>query len=57
MTKWDSSAKEFEVTIRQDKKKLTNTTTVPKPILDFLNNPEKIKFVIDGKVVKVVSSV
>lgn len=56
MTKW-GDRNEFEVTVRHDKKKMSSVTTIPKPILEFLNNPDKIKFVIDGRVVKVVSAV
>lgn len=52
MTRWAKDAKEFNVSLS----KSTNADgsqslicRVPKPIVDFLGDPNKLKFLIKGK--------
>jgi hypothetical protein len=51
--KWSKDAKEFQVKIHYDKEK-GSQIRVPKPILDKMDNPDELKFVIDGKLVRVL---
>lgn len=44
-------AKEFVVSVNYNETRGTQCN-IPKPILEFLENPEKIKFVIGKKYVK-----
>jgi len=48
LTRWKKGEKEFSVKLTFDG---TNSTIcrVPKPIIDFLGDPESLKFVIRGK--------
>jgi len=51
--KWSKDAKEFEVKVYYNVKK-GSQIRVPKPVLDKFSNPTKIKFVVDGKSVKIL---
>ena len=53
MPKWSKDAKEFEVNVHYNKEK-GSQIRLPKPILDKMENPEKVKFVINGNTVKIV---
>ena len=53
MPKWSKDAKEFEVNVHYNKEK-GSQIRLPKPILDRMENPEKVKFVIKGKIVKII---
>ena len=55
MPKWSKDATEFEVNVHYNKEK-GSQIRLPKPILDKMNNPEKVTFVINGKTVKVVAT-
>ena len=48
MTTWAKNTKEFTVSVIKNEKCLTNYSYVPKPILERLGNPDKLKFVISG---------
>ena len=48
MAQWASDAKDFTVSIIQNKKRLTSYSYIPKPILEMLGNPTALKFTIQG---------
>lgn len=48
MPKWKKDATEFIVSVNDDGNG-SNICRIPKPIIEKLGQPEKIKFVIDGK--------
>jgi len=48
MPKWNKEAKEFEVSISYSEKK-GSKINMPKPILELLGKPLKVKFIISGK--------
>lgn len=52
LPKWKSNATEFSVNITYNSEK-GSQIRVPKPILEKIGNPEKLKFVIDknGKII------
>ncbi|HEY6537383.1 MAG TPA: hypothetical protein VIY08_16555 [Candidatus Nitrosocosmicus sp.] len=52
MTKWKKDAKEFEVGVNYVEKR-GYSSSIPKPIIDLLDNPKRIKFVVqeDKKVI------
>jgi len=52
MTKWKKDAKEFVVSVNYNDSR-GSQCNIPKPVLEFLENPEKIKFVITEKNVKI----
>ncbi|MGH1522492.1 MAG: hypothetical protein ACRBB2_09130 [Nitrosopumilus sp.] len=52
MPKWQKDAKEFVVSVNYNETRGTQCN-IPKPILEFLENPEKLKFVIGKKYVKI----
>jgi hypothetical protein len=53
MPKWNKDATEFEVNVHYNKEK-GSQVRIPKPILDKMENPDKVKFVINGKTVKII---
>ena len=49
MTTWRKDAKEFTVSVIQNRKRRTSYSYIPKPILQMLNNPDALKFTVrDG---------
>lgn len=52
MPKWQKDAKEFVVSINYNETRGTQCN-IPKPVLEFLGKPEKLKFVIDRKKVQI----
>jgi len=48
LTRWKKDQKEFSVKLTFDGANST-ICRVPKPIIEFLGNPENLKFVIKGK--------
>ena len=54
MPKWKKGAKEFTVGVNYNDKR-GYQSTIPKPVIDALGNPEKIKFIIDGKKVEIAT--
>ena len=46
MTSWAKDAKEFTVSIIPNKARATNYSYIPKPILEMLGNPKRLKLVI-----------
>jgi hypothetical protein len=55
MPKWNKDAKEFEVSIHYDNVK-GSQIRIPKPILEKMDNPDKVTFVVNGKNVTVIPS-
>jgi len=52
MTRWKDDETVFTVKLSDDGRHST-ICRVPKPVINFLKNPESIKFVIEGKKVAV----
>ena len=48
MTRWKKDATEFSVSLFIDKSR-GSMCIVPKPIVDLMNSPKKIKFIVKGK--------
>ncbi len=48
LTRWKKDEKDFLVKISDDGRHST-ICRIPKPILEFLNNPDSIRFVIEGR--------
>ena len=48
MTRWKKDENDFSVKLSDDGRHST-IYRMPKPILQFLNNPNSIRFVIEGK--------
>ncbi len=55
MPKWSKDAKEFTVNVHYDEAK-GSQIKMPKPILEKMGKPEKIKFIIEGKRIEVKPS-
>ncbi len=53
MPKWSKDATEFEVNVHYNKEKGTQIR-IPKPILEKMHNPDKVKFVINGRIVRII---
>jgi hypothetical protein len=53
MPKWSKDATEFAVNVHYSDDKGTQVR-IPKPLLEKLGNPDRIKFVIDGRDVKII---
>ena len=52
MPKWKKGAKEFQVSITENKSSGTSFSYIPKPILDELGEPHSLRFLITrGKIV------
>jgi len=54
MPKWKKGAKEFTVGINYHDKR-GYQSSIPKPVIDVLGNPEMLKFTIDGKKVEITT--
>ena len=54
MPKWKKGAKEFTVGVNYNDKR-GYQSSIPKPVIDALGHPEKIKFIIDGKKVEIAT--
>lgn len=52
MTRWKYGATEFTVRLSDDGRHST-ICRIPRPIKEFLDNPDLIKFIIDGKVIRI----
>lgn len=49
MTKWAQDTNEFTVSVMRNRRRKTNSSCIPKPILDRLGNPDRLKFTVrDG---------
>lgn len=55
MPRWSKDAKEFEVNVHYSDDKGTQIR-LPKPLLSKLGRPEKVKFVIKGKTIRIIPS-
>ena len=53
MPKWKKDAKEFTVGINFNEDR-GYQSSIPKPLMEALGEPDKITFVINGKTVKIV---
>ena len=52
MTRWKKDATEFVVSLLHNRPGGTSISTIPKPLLEMLGNPNKLKFVIkNGKII------
>lgn len=52
MTSWPKDATEFTVSVTRNVKSKTSYSYIPKPILDMLDTPKRITFVLqDGLIV------
>ena len=56
MTTWSKDAKEFAVSIIPNKTRMTSYSYIPKPILQTLGNPDRLKFVIQDGYIEVMGS-
>lgn len=56
MTKWKKDSKEFEVGVNYVEGR-GYSSSIPKPVIDIMENPKRIKFVVkeDGKTVELSS--
>lgn len=48
MPKWPPGATEFKVSVIPNVRCQTNYSYIPKPVLERLGNPQKLKFLFDG---------
>lgn len=55
MAKWKKDQTEFDVSVNQDERR-GYQSTIPKPIMEILNFPKRIKFVVEGKTIKIEKS-
>lgn len=53
MPKWKKNAKEFTVSINFNESR-GYQSSIPKPVIELLGDPDKIRFVIDGKKVTII---
>ena len=56
MTVWPKGAKEFAVSVIPNKDRRTSYSYIPKPILQALGNPDRLKFIIQDGYVEVRGS-
>lgn len=54
MPKWKKDAKEFTVSVNYNESR-GYQSSIPKPIIEALGDPETITFEINGKNVKIIS--
>ena len=54
MPKWKEDAKEFTVSVNYNETR-GYQSSIPKPIMDLLGDPEKITFTISGSNIKLTS--
>jgi len=55
MPRWKKGAKEFVVSVTHNSSSGTSFSYIPKPILELLENPSALKFIIKGKHVEIES--
>ena len=55
MPKWKEDAKEFTVSVNYNEIR-GYQSSIPRPIMDLLGDPEKITFVVSGTNIKLISS-
>ena len=53
MPKWKKDAKEFTVSVNFNETR-GYQSSIPKPIMDILGDPEQVTFVINGDKIKIV---
>ena len=53
MTTWSKDAKEFAVSVIRNKDRMTSYSYIPKPILQILGNPDRLKFIIQDGYIEV----
>ncbi|HJW20094.1 MAG TPA: hypothetical protein VJ571_06015 [Candidatus Nitrosotalea sp.] len=53
LPKWKKDAKEFTVSVNYNESR-GYQSSIPKPIMDALGDPEKIKFVVSGNTIKII---
>jgi len=52
MARWKKGTNEFSVNVNYDNKH-GSTSRIPKPILRKMKNPDKIKFIVSKKEIKI----
>jgi hypothetical protein len=52
MPKWKKDETEFEVSVSSNPRR-GSQVNIPKPILDRLGNPSRVKFVVKGKRIEI----
>ena len=55
LPKWKEDAKEFTVSVNYNEMR-GYQSSIPRPIMDLLGDPEKITFVVSGANIKLISS-
>ena len=53
MPKWKKDAKEFTVSVNFNEDR-GYQSSIPKPIMDTLGDPDKVKFIINGKNIRIM---
>lgn len=53
MPKWKKNAKEFTVSVNYNETR-GYQSSIPKPIMDVLGDPEQVTFVVNGNNIKIV---
>ena len=53
MPKWKADSKEFTVAVNSNSKR-GSQTTIPRPVMEKLGNPSKVKFMIKETTIEVV---
>jgi hypothetical protein len=53
MPKWKKDAKEFTVSVNYNETR-GYQSSIPKPIIDLLGEPEQVTFVINGGNIKII---
>lgn len=52
--KWKKDATKFDVGVNYNEKR-GYQSSIPKPVIDILGDPERIRFVVKGKKIELVS--
>ena len=53
LPKWKDDAKEFTVSVNYNESR-GYQSSIPKPIMDLLGDPEKVTFVVSGDNIKII---
>ena len=54
MPKWKKDATHFDVGVNYNEKR-GYQSSIPKPVIDILGDPTKIRFIVKGKKVEIIS--
>ena len=53
MPKWKKNAKEFTVSVNYNETR-GYQSSIPKPIMDILGDPEQVTFIVNGDKIKII---